>query len=376
MLAAVVLGRDQVFGRDQVSGRDQNDKPRPDVRVQIHKRGGLDGAVEDSLLRIDIQVGALDSILKNLPIPDRIEIDDRLLRLGEDSMMIERHSRHRPPMRRTERRDIVKFGEDVIVGRNETVNGDVVVVDGNATIYGTVQGGVVVVKGNIRLASTAWVDQDLVCLWGNTDVDPGARAGGTNVFNFGRVFGRLFGEKRQMIPAVFFVVRLMRTVFLLAVAVLIVVAFPESTRRVRRYIEKNYAKSLAAGLITLLLLPFLFFVLVITILGIPIAVLLLPLAVIGAFMLGLAAFAFLAGEWLFDRFRFPKRSAVTATAVGILLFELPSLLSKPLALFGKLFSVFILIVGIVLFLLVWTPAFGAAVITRFGKTPKNQPKQA
>jgi hypothetical protein len=362
-----------------VYGQDGNPKPvlpepsrAPEVRVQIHGRASDQvRAMKDSLIRIDIQLGALDSLLKNLPIPEQIEIDDHVLRIRNDSLP-SRRSRHSRP--ETERKDVVKFGEDVIVGRNELVRGDVVVIDGNATIYGMVEGGVVVVKGDIRLASTAWVKRDMVCIWGNTEVDPGARAGSTKVFNFGRVFGKIAGPRPKSIPSFMWIIRLMRTLFLLAAAALIAAAFTEPTRRVRRTIEKSYARCLAAGLITLLLIPFAFLVLVITILGIPIALLLLPLAVMGAFLLGITAFGFLAGEWFLERFHADRPSIVLSTVVGILLFELPSLLFKPFALFDSLFSVLLLILGSVLFLMIWTPALGAVVLSRFGRAPKASAK--
>jgi hypothetical protein len=362
-----------VSGRGQYVPPEHPQPPQaPGVRVQIHERASKKArAMKDSLIRIDIQLGALDSLLKNLPLPEQIEFDDHVLRIRNDSLL-GRHTR--PPKPETERRDVVKFGEDVIVGRNEVVVGDVVVVDGDATIYGRVEGGVVVVKGNIRLASTARVKNDIVCVWGNTEVDPGARAGSTKVFNFGKTYGKWFGPRPDKIPSILLIARLLRTVFLLAAALLIAAAFTEPMRRVRRTIEKSYAKCLAAGLITLFLLPFAFFVLVITILGIPIAVLLLPLAVLGAFLMGITAFGFLAGEWLLDRFHADRPSIVLSTVVGILLFELPSLLSKPFALFGSLFTVFILIVNIVLFLMVWTPAFGAVVLSRYGRAPKTAAK--
>jgi hypothetical protein len=347
-------------------------QPRsPGVHVEIHERpSNRIRAIKDSLIRIDIQLGALDSLLKNIPIPEQIEIDDRVLRIRNDSLY--RHWK-KPPMPETEREDIVKFGEDVIVGRNEVVKGDVVVLDGNATIYGSVEGGVVVVKGDIRLASTARVENDIICIWGNTEVDPGARAGSTKVFNFGKIFGGKSGPHANRFPSFVLAVPVVRMILLLSAVALIAAAFSEQTRRVRRTIEKNYAKCLAAGLITLLLLPFVFLLLMITILGIPIA-LLLPLAVLGAYLLGMAAFGFMAGEWLLERLRANRPTIVLCSVVGILLFELPSLLIKPLSLFDTPLSFLFIIWGSAVFLLVWMPAFGAAVLSRFGRAPKTSAK--
>jgi len=336
------------------------------MRISIHREKQL----QDSLMRIHIQVGSLDSLLKNTP--KTIEIDGTAIRTLSDSIRRYFRSPRPPAFKRTEIQRIVKFGEDVVVGRHEVVMGDVVVIDGDATIYGEVEGGVVAIKGNIRLTSTGWVENDLVCIGGNTDVDPGAHAGGTNVFNFEKVWNRAFGH--PILPSFFFVLRLVRTVLLVALAVLIITAFPEPTRRVRRYLEKGYARSLAAGLIALFLLPFLFIVLMITVLGIPIAVLLLPLAVLGAFLLGIASFGLLAGEWLLQKFNAKTRSPALAVTVGILLFEAPQLLKKPISYLGSFFSLSLLLVGIAVFLFIWTPAFGGAVVTRFGRAPKGQAK--
>lgn len=350
--------------------------PKPPKRTDRRHSIRIDNRFEDredSLVRIDIQLGALDSLLKNLPIPEKIEINGSRIRVLQDSLRrMKPHRSYKP----TERKDIVKFGEDVIVGRNEVVEGDVVVIDGDATIYGYVEGGVVVVKGNIRLASTSRVDGDLVCVWGNTDVDPGASAGSTNVFNFNKTFGKIFGHRPHSISFLLLIAPLIRTLLLLGAVALIGAAFAERTRRVRRVLEKSYAKCLAVGLISVFLLPFVFVVLIITILGIPIALLLLPLAVLCAFLLGVTAFGFLAGEWLLDRFHINHPSLVLSAILGVALFVLPSYLCKPFSLFDSPFSILCLMLGIVLFLIVWTPAFGAVVLTRFGRAPKTSAKQS
>ncbi len=69
--------------------------------------------------------------------------------------------------------DIVKFG-DVIVGKNERVDGDVVCIGGDARIDGEVEGDVVAVFGDIILTEYSHVSGDAVAPLGRVHRDDGA----------------------------------------------------------------------------------------------------------------------------------------------------------------------------------------------------------
>lgn len=75
------------------------------------------------------------------------------------------------------RQDVVRIGQDYVLGAGQTVR-DLVVINGNVTINGHVDGDAVAVLGTIRLGSTAVVEGDLVSIGGGIAVVEGATAGG------------------------------------------------------------------------------------------------------------------------------------------------------------------------------------------------------
>ncbi len=311
------------------------------------------------------QENGIDSILKDIPLPKSIEISGEKIKINNSEFFPVQLQHH---LKKTERQGIVKFGSDVIIGRNEWVDGDVVVFGGNATIYGTVKGGVVVVKGNVRLASTSHIQNDVVCIWGNTDVDRGSRIEGeTTVFNFGKLFHKT--SNREIFYGASRIFRFFRVIILFLIALLIYYAFPTHTERIRSRIHNEYPKTLAIGFIGFLLLPAIFVILIATIIGIPVAILFFPIAVIGAFLLGGTAFSLLLGQIIQTKTGLKTTSAPVLLGIGILILELPSLLGKTIFFFTPLFSATLFLTSILIFFAAWIPAFGAVILTRFGTRP-------
>jgi hypothetical protein len=171
------------------------------------------------------------------------------------------------------------------------------------------------------------------------------------------------------------VVRLFKILFLLIITLLIYAAFPSQTQVISKQLLKEYPKSLIVGLIGLLLFPVLFLFLLLTIVGIPLAILLLPLAVIGGFLMGGTAFSYNVGRFVQTRCKFKISSPFILIGLGILILELPPLFGKFIQLLTPLFSWLFVIIGIVLILGFWIPGFGAVIITRFGTRPRSSKTQ-
>ena len=87
--------------------------------------------------------------------------------------------------------DMTRVGDDIHVQQNEVVHGDVVtVLGGDAVVDGTVQGDVVAVMGgDIYLNATARVDGDVVCIGGELHEEPGAYVSGKRVTGSGGDLG-------------------------------------------------------------------------------------------------------------------------------------------------------------------------------------------
>jgi hypothetical protein len=340
-----------VVEKDSRIHRHTQKAPRP-IRLKFNMQG-LDSALK-----------GLDTLLAHLPIPDEIQIDDRDIRFHAPNMP--GFLSFEPP-KKTEREGIVKFGSDVVIGRNELVQGNVVVFGGNATVYGEVEGGVVTVKGDIKLASTSRIDGDIVCLWGNADVEEGAAAGKTTVLNFGRMFQKFFSRKPPAGWAV--LIDFFRILFVLAIAVLTVCAFPVQTRTVTERVRKHYAKSMAVGALGILLAPIVFLTLCITIIGIPVA-LFLPVLIIVGFLMGGAAVGFRVGQLAGEKLKMNWKSPVILVCAGILLIECVSFFNKLASAASPFLGKVLFLFSILIFVCTWVPGFGAVIMTRFGTRPK------
>jgi hypothetical protein len=74
--------------------------------------------------------------------------------------------------------EIVKFGSDIHVGKDDYINGDVVAIGGDITIDGHVTGDVVTTAGDIAIGSAAHVEGDVVATFGKVTLAPGATTDG------------------------------------------------------------------------------------------------------------------------------------------------------------------------------------------------------
>jgi hypothetical protein len=342
--------------RDTIRIPEFSDSIRQNLREDISN-------LSDFLFEMRIKSGSLDSLLKMIPIPRDFELDDQTFSI--DGQKFQLKDLFKQPQPKIERQEIVKFGDDAVVGRNEWVNGDVIVFGGNAIVYGTVKGGIVVLKGDIRLTSTSYVKDDVICILGNTDIDEGARiAGRTSVFNFGKVIKDTLNAR--IFSSAMIIFRFLRIVLLFLIALLIYFAFPTQTGYIHDCLQKGYAKSFLVGFIGFFLLPVLFLVLLATIIGIPIALLLLPLVTLGAFLHGGTGFSILIGEKFQKLTGLKIQSKAVFIGIGIVLIELPLLLYKIFTTINSIVSAILLSCVIVVYLIVWTPGFGAVIVTRFG----------
>jgi len=86
-----------------------------------------------------------------------------------------------PPVNVDRSGSIMRIGSDIVVGKDEVIEGDLSSVSGDITIEGHVEGDVVAMKGDVMLKSTARVDGDVVCLGGTLSEEPGAEVGGQKV---------------------------------------------------------------------------------------------------------------------------------------------------------------------------------------------------
>jgi len=205
-------------------------------------------------------------------------------------------------------------GDVVAVMGNNRVDGDVshdvVTVMGNAVINGTVGHNVVTTMGNVVLGPRAEVDGDVVCVGGNVSRAPGSIVRGRIVNG---PLGRNYGNRRGFpgfatripwfrnawpsAPALPVVVSIL-AIISLGLCTLLALVFPNGIRRCGNTLVERPGITILAAFLALLALPPIFILLCVTIVGIPVAILFLPLGILAAELFGKASVYGLIGRGL------------------------------------------------------------------------------
>jgi hypothetical protein len=294
-----------------------------------------------------------------------------------DQVTSNRSDRQGPARRVRRRGAIVRFGTDVTVPRDETVDEDVVVIGGNAKVEGQVNGDVVVVGGSLTLGPDANVSRDVAVVGGSLSRDPGATIGGDlNEVSIGQGarLGSLLRNRGTVWNGMFPLFSVASTALRVTVLVLFgCVVMMLAGGYVTRISQRAAAEPLRAGLTGLLaevlVLPALIMtivLLVITIIGIPL-LLLLPFAILALvliFLLGFTAVSARVGQLISTRLGWMTIGPYLNTVIGIVALLLPILLARALGLFGMNFiGLPLLAVGVLIEYVAWTVGFGAAALT-------------
>jgi uncharacterized RDD family membrane protein YckC len=210
---------------------------------------------------------------------------------------------------------------------NGTVDEDAVSVMGSNYIDGTVHGNAVAVLGNLSLGPNARVDGDVVCVGGRYTRDASASVGGHEVekrggpdlannpqlrawVHHGLWMGRPFAMGENLFGVS------LASIAMLALCILIALAFPAGVARCGETLAHRPGITFLTGILGLLALPLLFLLLMITLVGIPVAVIVLPLSLVAGILFGKAAIYSLVGRSMLGK----QASVVLGTLVGGALF--------------------------------------------------------
>ncbi len=306
----------------------------------------------------------------------------------------------------------VAFGSMVRVGRDEVAS-EVVSIGGGAEIDGVVRGDVVAVGGGVKIAGR--VTGEVVSILGNVELGPDADVGGDAVSVGGYVsyedrndiggdiaevpIGSFewgdwdwspnwndsstprVRERSSFLSAgklMSFLWNIVFTGVLIVLAGFVLLVVPKAVGRVRTAALANPWVLLAVGFgIELLFLPAMVvatLLLVVTVVGIPFAVLLWPVAGVAlaaALLLGYSGVALAAGNWFRERFEAARRlptGSFAAIALGVLVIQALALAADLLGFLGMpwFLRAMLWIPGFVVCWLAWSIGLGAACVTRFG----------
>ena len=311
-------------------------------------------------------------------------------------------------------------GEDVAVESGETVEGTLVVVQGDARIEGEVNGSVVVVdgtldlgkgsrvRGDVRLAdatlrrSGGTVDGEVVNVQRQErdlereirdqvreemrselrkEIREASRGGGAGS-------GSFFAPFRALFHALGGVIENLVSVLVLGLIGMGVVAFaPRNLDAVAETARRSPGRAAMVGVAgSFLLVPVWLLgtvALVVSIVGIPVALLwlpLFPLAAVAAALLGYLAVARNVGEWLSESgYRYTdwiRKSnpvyTIFAGVLGLALFFIVANLLRVVPFFG-FFRALLTFAGAVVGIVAMLIGFGAVLLTRAGRRPEQTP---
>jgi len=276
--------------------------------------------------------------------------------------------------------DIVKFGESVFVARDELVRGDLVVFGGNAVVEGKVIGNIIVIVGSIRARSGAEIKGDAVVVGGELDADEDVIIHGepvvlNDIFPAGGIWDILgpLGPERRWLK---FVVMPIGLFIQLMLAFLVLLFLKDRIVTGYEHLSDNILKSFGIGLLSafigifallLVMIP-----LFITIIGIPLALLLI-VSCIGVFIISWTIFAFALGRLVAGKLQIQSNSAFLFVFIGAVLINLPSVISFGLsvihvAVFAPLAWMFTGL-GWLVKAFAYLSGFGSLIQSRFGSRP-------
>lgn len=263
------------------------------------------------------------------------------------------------------RNQITRWGENIIVDEDIRVNSDIQVVRANITVKGVVNGDVTTMGGDIYVTSTGVINGNAVAVGGKIKKDDGARITGATMQMKMPLMNAARGSTYQVILGVILLVVLLGLLF----AWLMVALIPVPMNRIARELMGNPFKSLLFGYITYLGLPIAWVLLLVTILGIPIAVLVIPLALPLAIVQAYAVINIAVGQRLFK-----KTDTLQAFMFGGLVTTTFPLLLMIIGYATNSLALFVInMIFLGLFLFVFVPfGLGAALNTRFGFYRKDK----
>lgn len=183
------------------------------------------------------------------------------------------------PRTRSTSGDVVRFGSDVTVERDQVVDGDVVSFGGDVEVKGQVKGNVSAMGGDLTLVEGARVDGDVVCIGGTLREETGSTVGGQRVTAPRTPGAKIFFPMLAVVGTGFqMVAHAMGLLLMLAIAWLIVKLAPGRTQHAIDFIHRDPGSSFVVGLLmwallipSVIALALVVALLCITIIGIPLA---------------------------------------------------------------------------------------------------------
>ncbi len=271
---------------------------------------------------------------------------------------------------RTESQEPMVDIGDIFIDYDQETNGDVIA-GGNVTVDGIVNGNIVSLK-TVVLGPESIVTGDIVAK--RLEKDPDATLEGKFVkVDLGILFAKFLGMLSVDVglpgPGPWIIL----TIFGVLFTSIFLIVFRRPVRRVQYQLTSGFLRNFLVGLLIMLaILPF-FVLLCITIVAIPVAVIVYPLALLGALILGQVGAACFLGSSVGRMVRGVRSdSTYLTTFVGIATLMTSWVISGFFVLVGSEgLSVLFFIIGIIVMAVATVAGLGAVWFSRFGTRPRE-----
>jgi len=282
--------------------------------------------------------------------------------------------------------DVVQVGKRIEVASNELVNGDVVSFLAGIDIEGKVMGDVAAIFGDVRLGPEAVVNGQCVSILGSVTKDPGAVVRGeTAVVGRSRRHnggpGLIWSAGSPLEKGFFGAGARVVLLIILAILMLLVLYFISGRLlRASQYLYASFLKSLGIGILVLfpgtLFVLILAVILAITIVGIPVAVLLV-FSLFALFVLGYFTSALELGKFVARKLNAETDSPYIHGILGLFLLAILGIIAAIMYLnpfFGPA-RVALRVLGVLINFVAATVGIGAFIASRGGSRPAaEQPR--
>jgi hypothetical protein len=290
----------------------------------------------------------------------------------------------------------VSIGQDRVIGPDEVVVNDVVVVGANLTVNGKVHGDAVCIGGNLKVGPKAEINGDMVNIGGQLTVDPSAKVNGNNVNMGGSTFNppnnpqapgivpngpnapnsSQFGPNWTGMYRSYeeptFASKILRLTldaiylgFLLFFALILTIFMPKQFNHIEAHLNNEFPRCTLLGIALMIGFPLILLVFVVTLVGI-LAIPLLLLAWVFSCLLGYIVFGRILGRRILA-----EKPIMLQILVGLVLLHSPLLIGDFILLpEGDFFSVIghvFKVIGYIILVSVNFIGFGAVVYSLWGK---------
>ena len=261
------------------------------------------------------------------------------------------------------RREITSWGKSVVIDEDERVIADITLIGGDVTINGCVEGDVVVIGGDIFINSTGYVRGDAIAVGGKVRKEEGAKVTGSTISIRFPILMLARGSVFQVIEGIMLLVMIVSIIL----SALSFSLFPKPIDRIANKLSTRPDKSFLFGYIAYIGFFLAWLLLLVSVIGIPLAFFGEPVAILILMIFAYSAFNQVVGAKFFMVNKTGKSfwyGILATTSLPFILLVL-GFITDSLVLF--IFNMILL--GFMLFVLM-PIGIGAATLARFGFPPR------